>query len=455
MTTMGEERNIIVALEFGSSAICGIAGQKKQDGSLRILDIEIEKADESVQRGVIFNIDTSAEAISNIVERINKKLNIKVRRAFVGVAGQSLHTENKSITMNMEAKEKVTAQFMDKMMDDNLLTEYPASEILDVVPQEYLVGHHSVSNPVGIQTEKIEARYANVIAKSLLSENINTCMHKAGLDVAELLIAPITLADSILSESDKRSGCALVDFGAGTTTVSVYTSNVLRFLTVIPLGGQNITNDLEKSKQLYPEEAETIKRKHGIAYVPVDTDNPKRIPINSNRFIDENELQTIIGARQEEIILNAWEQIKPYKDKLLAGIITTGGASQMRDLTEAFKHFTAFDRITPAKSLITAHEVARDVLTPQDTNIDTLIALLAHGNDNCATPAKEPEHKQGPVITQAPPETEPEPKPKEPQTMPDPEPEGKQQPPTGRDHRFGAWYKKFKDYMHSDEEVGE
>ncbi|MCD8265862.1 MAG: cell division protein FtsA [Prevotellaceae bacterium] len=434
-----------MALEFGSSAIVGAAGFRKEDGSLKALDVVIEKTAESIQRGVVYNIDTTASAINNIVAHINSKLGTRVRRAYVGVSGQSLHTVGNVISRKLESKLKITDELMDNFMDSNLATNYPDSEILHVIPQEYIVGHHSVSNPVGIQAEEIEARYVNVVARRLLNENIAICMQKAGLEIADILISPLALADSLLSESEKRSGCALVDFGAATTTVSIYTNNLLRFLTVIPLGGGNITADLVSAKQMYAEEAEGIKRKHGVAYVASETDNPVRIPINNNRIIDENELQNIIGARQEEIIMNAWEQIKPMQAKLLAGIITTGGAAQMKDLAEAIKHFTGFDRVKAAKSLITSVEVARDVLTPQDTSIDTLMALLMHGRESCVSPVGEtaPAEAVKPV-------QEPEPVPE----YQAPEPE--QKPKEQRKKTVSSWITKggrwLNDIVKSEEE---
>ncbi len=381
---MGEEQNIIVALEFGSSAICGMAGVKKPDGTLKILGVEMEKTAESVQRGVIYNIDTTTQAIVNIIDRLSEKLGTRINKAYVGISGQSLHTVRNVISRSLETKVKITNELMDNLMDNNLATQYPEAEILDVVPQEYIVGLHSVINPVGIQGDQIEAHYLNVVAKRAISENIKKCMTMAGLEIADMFISPVTLGNTLLSESDKRSGCALVDFGAETTTVSVYTSNILRHMAVIPIGGHNITMDLVKGEQMYIEEAESIKRKFGVAYVTRDTENPHMISISSSRTLSENDLQTIICARQEEIIKNAWSQIEAFADQLLAGIITTGAASQIKDMTEAIKHHTNFDRVKAAKMLVTNAEVTPGVNTPQNTSIDTLIALVLNGEANCA-----------------------------------------------------------------------
>lgn len=380
---MGADKEIIVALEFGTSAIRGIAGKKKPDGTIQILDIEQERTTDAIQRGVIYNIDKTTQAISRIVEKLNGQLNIHINRAYIGVSGQSLHTASNFISRGLETKVKITPELVDNLMDNNRSTQYTDSQILDVVPQEYVVGNRTVTDPVGIQTDQLEARFLNVVAKNTLLENIHKCMRMANIEIADLFISPLTLADSLLTDNEKRSGCAMVDFGAGTTTVAVYSGNLLRHLVVIPLGGGNITTDIATAHQMEYEEAETLKRKYGVAYVAAESDAPQQLSISNDRTISENDLQNIIGARQEEIIMNVWNQIEQMSNKLLSGIIVTGGAAQLKDMPEAIKHYTQFSKVKMAKSLITTSDVGAGVTTPQGNSIDTLIALLMHGEMNC------------------------------------------------------------------------
>lgn len=385
---MGADKDIIVALEFGTSAIRGIAGRRKADGTIQILDIEKENIANAIQRGVIYNIDKTTQAITTIVSRLNERLNMLVVRAYVGIGGQSLHTAGNVVSRNMETKVKITPEIVDNLKDNNLTTQYSKSRILEVVPQEYIVGNRTVTDPVGIQSEQIEARFMNVVAKNTLIENIQKCMRMANIEIVDMLISPLALADVLLTDSEKRSGCAMVDFGAGTTTVAIYNGNLLRHLTVIPLGGNNITDDIATGHQMESDEAETLKRKRGIAYVAAESDNPQMLPISNDRTISENDLLYIIGARQEEIIANVWSHIEPVSDKLLSGIVITGGAAQLKDMPEAIKHFTQFSKVKAAKSLITTAEVAAAVTTPQGISIDTLIALLMHGKENCVEEPK-------------------------------------------------------------------
>ena len=437
---MGADKEIIVALEFGTTAIRGIAGKRKPDGTIQILGIEQERTTDAIQRGVIYNIDKTTQAITNIVTRLNERLSINIVKAYVGVSGQSLHTTGNFISRGLETKVKITPELIDNLKDNNLTTEYTDSQILDVIPQEYIVGNRSVADPIGIQTDQIEARFLNIVAKNVLIDNIHKCMRMANIEIADIFIAPLSLADVLLSDSEKRSGCAMVDFGSGTTTVAVFIGNLLRHLVVIPLGGGCITTDIATTHQMEGEEAESLKRKYGIAYVAAESDKPQQISISNDRTISENELQNIIGARQEEIIHNVWHQIEQMSSKLLSGIIITGGAAQLKDMPEAIKHYTQFSKVKMAKSLITIADVAAGVTTPQGISIDALIALLMHGEANCV--AEKPEETAEPESEEKEenvPETPAEPVNPEPAPQPDEAP--KSDPPAKKG--FGEGLKKL------------
>lgn len=380
---MEAKNDIIVALEFGTSSIRGIAGRKRPDGSVQILGLEKEEALDSIQKGVIYNIDRTTLAIHNIVAHLSDKLGVRITRAYVGLAGQSLHTEPNTNKRNMETTVKITPELIDNMLDINRQTQYIGADILDVVVQEYLVGQKPTTDPVGIQCDSIEARFLNVVAKTSMRENIEKCMRNANMGIADFIISPLALADALLTPTEKRSGCALVDFGAGTTTISYYKENTLRKLVVLPLGGDTITGDIMNILQVDQEEAERMKRKYGLAYAPTMVEQPKQIPISNERVADENQLLGIIAARQEEIVLNVGNQLKDFIPNMLSGIITTGGAAQIGDMATAITQLTKITRVKNARSLIVSADVAEGVVAPQGTSLDTLIALLMKGEVSC------------------------------------------------------------------------
>lgn len=385
---MEAKNDIIVALEFGTSSIRGIAGRKRQDGSVQILGLEKEDALDSIQKGVIYNIDRTTLAIHNIVARLSDKLGVNITRAYVGLAGQSLHTEPNTNKRNMETLVKVTPELVDNMLDINRQTQYNGADILDVIVQEYQVGQKLTTDPVGIQCDSIEARFLNVVAKTSLRENIEKCMRNANVTIADFIISPLALADALLTPTEKRSGCALADFGAGTTTISYYKENILRKLVVLPLGGDTITGDIMNVLQVDQEEAERLKRKYGLAYSPTLIEQPKHIAISNDRVADENQLLGIIAARQEEIVANVGNQLKDVVPNMLSGIIFTGGGAQMGDMVTAITQFTKITRVKSARSLIVSAEVADGVSAPQGTSFDTLIALLMKGEVSCTEELK-------------------------------------------------------------------
>lgn len=382
---MGAEKDIIVAVELGSTTIRAIAGRREPDGTMQILALAQERATNSIRKGVVDNIDKTTQAISKVVSQINEKLGIYTTRIYVGLSGQSLRTTQNKVSRSFDGKTKITNDMVDQLKDINRGEVYADSQILDVVPQEYRIGNRSIADAVGMLSDQIEARFMNVVARTSLVENIEKCVHGAGLELAELLISPLCLADSLLSASEKRSGCALVDMGADTTTVAVYTANTLRHLVVIPLGGANVTADIA-TKSMELEEAEKLKLQYGTAYhQDSDTQSIHKIQLSFDRSIEEDVLQEIVEARYEEIIVNAWAHISDESHNLLSGIVLTGGACHVRNITEAFSEHTRCNKpIRIAKGLPVNVTVSPDVQLPEDENLYTVMALLQKGDQNCA-----------------------------------------------------------------------
>ena len=310
------------------------------------------------------------------------------------------------------------------MRDANMATEYPEAQILDMMPQEYRIANRQVTDPVGMQGESIEANFLNVVARTSLKENIEKCVHDAGYELAELLISPLCLADTLLTVNEKQSGCALVDMGAETTTVSVYDRDILRHLAVIPLGGVEVTADIA-SQSIETEEAEALKVKYGTTYrSKTGQQGSSSISLNHNRSIDELSLQEIIEARYEEIIRNIWKQIEGRSERLLSGIVFTGGASRVKDLTEGFGKHARTDKLTRVmKGLPEGFKLAHGVTIDEPDRLYTLMALLQRGDQPCVgePPSGEQElpfDKEEIKIEQEPspstPEPEQEPEPKKP-----------------------------------------
>lgn len=383
---MGAEKNII-AIELGSSSIRGIIGQRKPDGTLHVLGYERENTPDCVRKGVIYNIDKTVSAIANIIKRIEERQKVYVNKVYVGISGQSLHTVKNCVTRQLDARMAISEEVVDSLMDINLAQQYEECEILDVAPQEYRVGTRMTNDPVGVMADRIEGFYENVVARTVLRENINRCLQALGKEVAHFYISPLLLASYLLTDTEKRSGCALVDFGAETTTVAIYEKNILRHLAVIPLGGNNITTDIAASQHIELEEAEQLKRSYGAAYTDeADLASPRQINISNDRVTDEKTLLNIVEARQQEIIANVWHQISDNADRLLSGIVVTGGGANIRNLEHAFVSYTGFDKQFKVRHLPSTTEFTTTLkLDPQANNIATLVAMLRRGDQECTS----------------------------------------------------------------------
>ena len=219
---MAVEKEIIVAIEFGSSKIRGVAGCKNIDGSVQVLDVEQADARNCIRKGVVYNIDKTVMCLKHIIERMEAALDMQIARVFVGIGGQSLRTKKNTVSRQFATKTVVSQELVDSLLKANRGTVYSGYEILEVVPQEYHVGLDTTTDPVGVLSSQIDGTFLNVIAKTEIKEYILKCVEASGLEVAGIFVAPIALAGSVLTDTERRSGCALVDFGYGTTTVAVY-----------------------------------------------------------------------------------------------------------------------------------------------------------------------------------------------------------------------------------------
>ena len=392
--------DFIVAIELGSSKISGIAGKKLPDGSIQILATASENASGCIRKGVIYNLDKTTQSLTSIIKKLESTLKASIGKVYIGVGGQSLRTIRNTEVRHMEEETKISQELIDSLKDSNRNVPIVGHQILGVVPQEYKVGNDLIVDPVGVQTDHIEARFLNIIARNNVKDNVTKCCNSAPFEIAEDaedLIAPLALADAVLNSSEKRSGCVLVDFGADTTTVSVYKNNILRHLAVIPLGGNNITRDI-CSQQIEEEDAEALKIRFAQAYIEPkeNEDENKSYRLENGTSINAILLEDIVEARLNEILDNVANQIvlSGYDNKLLAGAIITGGGINLKNMEEAFTKRTKIEKLRVAKD---THIVLKGMEVKKDGTNNTLIALLAAGKENCCLMMPEPATRPEPV----------------------------------------------------------
>ena len=368
-------KDFIVAIELGSSKITGIAGKKNLDGSIQVLACVKEDSTACIRKGVVYNIDKTAQCLTSIVNKLEKQLKTTITQVYVGVGGQSIRSLRNVITKELSMETPISQD----------MVIYPDLEILDAAVQEYKVDSQYQLDPVGIPCTHFEGNFLNILQRKTFYKNLNSCFEVANINVAEMYLAPLALADSVLTEAERRSGCALVDMGADTTTVSVYFKNILRHIAVIPLGGNNITKDIA-SLQMEEADAERMKLKYGCAYTEnSDIDNNMKYSIDPDRQVEVRKFIEIVEGRMEEIIANVWCQVpEEYCDKLLGGIVLTGGGSNMANIETAFRNYTHVDKIRIAKFVTQTITSSINDINAHDGKMNTVLGLLAKGDINCA-----------------------------------------------------------------------
>ena len=378
--------DFIAAIELGSTHITGIAGKKNADGSIQILAYAYTPSSDCIKKGAIFNLDKTTQVMVSVIQKLEEDLQASIKKVYGGIGGQSIRSTRNNVTKQLGEDTKISQALIESLMESNREISLIDQEILDVEPQEYKVGNNLLTEPVGISADRIEGRYLNIIAHHTLKDRITKCFNQTKYEIADYFLSPVVTASVVLTDSEKRSGCALVDLGADTTTVAVYKNNILRHLAVIPLGSNNITKDI-CSLQIEEEDAEQLKLRYGCALTPPaendETADEQEYSIEGKCSIAAHKLEYIVEARVNEIISNVWNQImvSEYGDKLLAGLILTGGASNMPNMDEAFKQITKIEKIRIAKGGNITLNGAIEI--PKDGTQNTLIGLLAEGKENC------------------------------------------------------------------------
>ncbi|NDV80367.1 cell division protein FtsA [Bacteroides sp. 51] len=384
--------DFIAAIELGSSKIVGIVGKKNGDGSIQILARAREESSSFIRKGVIFNLDKTAQSLTSIINKLESSLNSSIGKVYVGISGQSLHTVKNSVTRDLKDETVISQELIDAICDENLGTRLDDMDILDVAPQEYKVGNTLLPEAVGVPAHHIEGNFMNIVARTALRKNLERCFDLAKIEIAEIFISPIVTAQAILTESEMRSGCALVDFGAATTTISVYKGNILRFLSVLPLGGNSITLDIA-SLHMEEREAEKLKLKYGNAIFDQESEaqGPETVQSeDSHTKVEFYILNDIIEARAEEIVANVCNQIElsGYADKLLSGIVTTGGGANLKNIDELLRKKSKIDKVRVA--LAPHFNVSSSAYADlKDGTQNTLFGLIASGTENCYLPKVE------------------------------------------------------------------
>ena len=381
------EDKVIVAIELGSSKISGVAGQIMTDGSLKVLAYASVPSSSCIRHGAVYNLNQTANAIADVVGRLDTILSTKIEKVYLGYNAKGLKSLVSRVEHQFDEETVVSQEVLDDMFQQCSEIEYDGYVNLFQESQEYVVDNKrgTETDPMGVACRSLEGNYLNILLRKQVADYIGQCFMAAQVDIVDGYVAPMIQAEAVLSEDDRQQGCALVDYGADTTTVSVYKNGLLRYLRVIPLGSALITRDLSAILKIEPEQAEQLKCTYGLCNLIGNQDNSETVLIN-DKPVPLNEIGEIIEARNEEIIRNVNNQIKAsgYGDVLYAGIVLTGGGSQLRQLDQAFK-----DMMPSMRQPRIVTEPACGVIWNEarwkkgDGSQLALLSVMAKGDENC------------------------------------------------------------------------
>lgn len=342
---------IVVGLDIGTTKICAIVGKRNEFGKINILGIGKAHSD-GVSRGVVVNIDKTVQAIREAITEAEKHSGIKIEVVHVGIAGEHVRSmQHKGIITLNNIDFEITQDDVNRLHEDMFkIATQPGTEIIHVLPQEYTVDSQTgIIDPVGMSGVRLEGNFHIVTGQTMAANNIYKCVVRAGLEVAELILEPLASSAAVLTDEEKEAGVCLVDIGGGTTDIAIFESNIIRHTAVIPFGGNIVTEDIKHGFKVMKKHAELLKIQYGSALADAVTEDliisipgPRD---RSAKEIHKSMLARVIQSRMEEILEFVLAEIKNsgYEDKLVAGIVVTGGGAQLQHMKQCVEFVTGVD----------------------------------------------------------------------------------------------------------------
>lgn len=349
-STTVSDSPIVVGLDIGTTKICVTVGRRKGKNKIEVLGVG--KAESSgVSRGVVANIQKTVSSIVQAVEEAGAQSNVDIKVVNVGIAGQHIKSIQHRGILTRRDDSEISRLDIEQLIEDMYkLVLPPGEEIIHVLPQEFTIDNDpGIKDPIGIAGRRIEANFHIISGHVNAVKNIKKCIDNSSLEVQELILEPLASSEAVLDEADKDAGVVLVDIGGGTTDVAIFHEGIIRHTAVIPLGGNIVTEDIKQGCSVLRNQAELLKVRFGSALADENKEN-EVISVPGLRGRDPKEISVknlayIIQARMEEIIEHVYYEIKSsgYENKLIGGIVVTGGGAQLKHLVQLVEYITGID----------------------------------------------------------------------------------------------------------------
>lgn len=340
MSKAREGRDLIVGLDIGTSKIVAIVAELKPEGGFEIVGLGSHPS-RGLKKGVVVNIEATVNAIQRALEEVELMADCRVNEVYAGIAGNHIRGFNSHGMVAIKDKE-VSQADVDKVLETARAVNIPADQqILHILNQEFIVdGQEDVREPVGMSGIRLEVKVHIVTGAVSAAQNIAKCIHRCGLEVRDLVLQPLASAKAVLTEDEKDLGVCLVDIGGGTTDIAVFTDGAIRHTAVIPVAGDQITNDIAMALRTPTKDAEDIKCRYGVALRALaDIREMVEVPDVGNRGarpLSRQTLAEVIEPRVEELyqLIQAELRRSGFEQLLSSGIVITGGSSSMLGMVE-------------------------------------------------------------------------------------------------------------------------
>lgn len=404
------KESIAVGLDIGTTKIVAMIGKKNEYGKLEILGVGKSKS-LGVHRGVVNNITQTIQSIQQAVAEAENNSGYKINDVVVGIAGQHIRSIQHSDYISRKNPDEVIGEYDIELLTSQVqnLAMLPGEEIIHALPQEFKIdGQAEIKEPVGMYGGRVESSFHIVVGQAASIRNLGRCVKSAGLELTGLTLEPLASADAVLSQEEKEAGVALIDIGGGTTDLAIFKDGIIRHTAVVPFGGNVITEDIKEGCSIIEKQAELLKTRFGSAWPGENKDNeivsipglrgrePKEISLKN--------LSKIIHARVVEIIEQVYAEIKQYgheepKKKLIAGIVLTGGGSQLNHIKQLVEYITGMDTRIGYPNEHLAGNSDDELSSPLYATSVGLVMESLRNNLDSATPFVEMK-KEEPVVVQ-------------------------------------------------------
>ena len=335
-----ENRNLVVGLDIGTSKVAALVAELDPDGVLEVLGMGSQES-RGLKKGVVVNIESTVTGIQRALEEAELMADCKIASAFTGIAGSHIRSFNSTGMVAVKDRE-VSAVDVERALETAKAVNIPTDQqILHVLRQEFIIdGQEDVREPVGMSGVRLEVKVHIITGAVSAAQNIVKCVRRCGLDVNDLILQPLASARAVLSEDELDLGVCLVDIGGGTTDLAIFTHGAIRHTAVIPIAGDQITNDIARALRTPTAEAEAIKTRHGVALRQLaDPNEMIEVPgigDRAPRVMSRQTLAEVIEPRAEELFSLVRQVLREsgYEELLSSGIVLTGGSSMMQGMVE-------------------------------------------------------------------------------------------------------------------------